>query len=128
MQPARIAVPLVPFRQSTDGHQKVPAGSLTDWSNRLVVSAASGWEVATKHRIGRLREAEAVVLGYKSHLEALGAEELAIRSSHALLAGELRQAHRDPFDRMLAAQAVLESLPLVTADPVFAQFPVSVLW
>lgn len=97
--------------------------TLRDARTALVVSAGTAWELATKHRLGRLAGAEAVVEGYAQHLAALRAEELAISGRHALVAGSLRWAHRDPFDRLLAAQAMLESLPLVTADAELAGFP-----
>ena len=88
---------------------------------RLVVSAASAWELATKHRLGRLPQAEVLLGAYDSHLARLGAQELPIRSGHALLAGRLDWDHRDPFDRMLAAQAILEAIPLVSRDRAFAE-------
>ncbi len=96
--------------------------------NRLYVSAASAWEAATKARLGRLVGAEAAVEGFRSHIRRLGASELPITVEHALLAGRLSHSHRDPFDRMLAAQAMLEGLILVTADPVFTEMGVSTLW
>lgn len=96
---------------------------VADTATRLVVSAASAWEIATKHRIGTLPQASALVQGYEDHLARLGAEELHVSTRHALVAGGLTWEHRDPFDRMLAAQCVLESLPLVTVDPVFEQVP-----
>ncbi len=83
----------------------------------LVVSAASAWEIATKHRLVRLPQAEVLVRGYVRHLNRLAVGELAITSEHALLAGSLEWPNRDPFDRMIAAQCMIESLPLVTADP-----------
>jgi PIN domain nuclease of toxin-antitoxin system len=57
-----------------------------------------------------------------------GFEPLPLSLEHARHAGMLAVAHRDPFDRMLAAQAEIEAIPLVTADPVFAQFPIQILW
>lgn len=102
---------------------------LRDQATDLVVSAATAWEIATKHRLGKLDEAEAVVTGYLGHLARLGARELPITSRHALTAGQLGWAHRDPFDRVIVAQAMLESLPVVTADGELAAFPgVKTLW
>lgn len=93
---------------------------MADRSARLVVSAASAWEIATKRRIGKLPQADALVAGYPRHLDRLGAARLPIEEGHALLAGSLEWAHRDPFDRMLAAQSMLESMTLVTDDAAFA--------
>ena len=89
----------------------------------VYVSAASAWEIATKHRLGRLEGAAAVVSGYPEHLARLRARELAITGHHALTAGTLQWSHRDPFDRVIAAQAVLESLPVVTSDTALVEFP-----
>ena len=89
----------------------------------VYVSAASAWEIATKHRLGKLEGAAAVVSGYREHLARLRAEELAITGHHALTAGTLQWSHRDPFDRVIAAQAVLESLPVVTSDAALVEFP-----
>lgn len=89
----------------------------------VLVSAASAWEIATKYRLGKLPRAESVVMGYSAHLIRLRARELPIASSHALAAGLFAVNHRDPFDRMLAAQAIAESVPLITDDPAMAEFP-----
>jgi PIN domain nuclease of toxin-antitoxin system len=95
----------------------------------VVVSAATAWEIATKHRLGRLDEASGVVAGYAEHLTRLRADELAITSGHALSAGALRWSHRDPFDRILAAQSILGSVPLVTNDRALTTFPeVHTIW
>ena len=67
--------------------------------------------------------------GYSRHLDRLGVERLAIGDDHALLAGGLNWTHRDPFDRMLAAQAMIESMTLITADQVFAGLRgIATLW
>lgn len=95
---------------------------LEDGQTDLLVSAASAWEIATKYRLGKLPGAEPIVLGYAAHLATLGARELPITSAHALSAGLFAVEHRDPFDCMLAAQAIAEGLPLVTADPIMAVF------
>lgn len=90
---------------------------------RLIASAASAWEIATKHRIGKLPQADALVGAYAKHLDRLGAIRLPMTEEHCLLSGGLSWAHRDPFDRMLAAQAMIESLTLITDDPVFTHLP-----
>ena len=95
----------------------------------VYVSAASAWEVATKHRLGKLQGAAAVVSGYREHLVRLRAEELPITGHHALTAGTLQWSHRDPFDRVIVAQALLESLAVVTSDAVLTEFPaIRTLW
>ncbi len=97
-------------------------------STHLRVSSATAWEIATKWRLGNLPRGEALVLSYDEHLARLGADDLPVSARHALLAGRFPQEHRDPFDRMLAAQANLEKLPLLTRDEAFRAFPVEVLW
>ncbi len=98
-------------------------------TNEVVVSAASAWEIATKFRLGRLPGAGPIVAGFAAHLATLRAEDLPIRSIHALRAGSFVLEHRDPFDRMLAAQAMLEGVPLLTDDPAFSAFPeLETLW
>ena len=100
-----------------------------DRANRLVVSAASAWELFAKHRIGKLPGAGPWLDVLEDHVARLGAEMLPITWHHARLGGRLEWAHRDPFDRMLAAQAIRESLILVTVDPVFSELPgLRVLW
>lgn len=101
----------------------VALATIQDRRNDVWVSAASAWEVATKFRLGKLPDAQALILGYAEHLETLGAAELPVSSRHALDAGSLQWTHRDPFDRILAAQAIVESAALVTVDPVFADLP-----
>lgn len=98
------------------------ADVVRDAGNTLLVSAASAWEIATKQRLGRLPSAGAIVAGYSAHLARLRVEELPIRSVHALIAGGFLVEHRDPFDRMLAAQAIIEGVPLLTDDRAFGTF------
>ncbi|MFP5020039.1 type II toxin-antitoxin system VapC family toxin [Pseudonocardia phyllosphaerae] len=111
---------------------RVPEVTLTrirDPRNDLLVSAASAWEIATKARPGNLGGADAVVHGYADHLALLGAGELPVTSADALTAGSLSWEHRDPFDRMIAAQCIRRSYPLVTADETLTAFPaVTTLW
>lgn len=94
--------------------------SIEDPTTELWVSAASAWELATKHRIGRFPEAEPLVSGFHDICDRLRARTLPINASHALRAGTFGWDHRDPFDRMLAAQSLLEDLTLVTADTAFS--------
>ncbi|MFN4002633.1 type II toxin-antitoxin system VapC family toxin [Microcella sp.] len=102
---------------------------LADPREHLVVSAASALEIATKHRLKRLPEATALVHGFEQQVDRLGADALSIEANHAITAGSLEWAHRDPFDRMLAAQAMSEGFALVTADSVFGGLPgLAVLW
>ncbi len=98
-------------------------------SSRLIVSAVSAWEITTKHRLGKLPQADVLLGGYAKHLDRLGVIRLSVTEDHALLAGRLDWNHRDPFDRMLAAQAMIESLVIITGDPAFAGCPgVPTLW
>ncbi len=101
---------------------------ISDEANDILVSAASAWEIATKFRIGKLPGGEAVALDVAGHIAGQGFEELAIGVTDAERAGRLPGPHRDPFDRMLAAQALLRELPFVSADPVFDRYGVSRLW
>jgi len=87
--------------------------------HRIFVSSVSAWEIATKYRIGKLREAKEIVEQYSQILHQARFIELTITSAHALRAGNLPIAHRDPFDRMIMAQAELEILPLITYDKAF---------
>lgn len=104
-------------------------GTLADRRHLLFVSAASAWEIATKKRLGRLPQAEVLVRGYEQHLARLDVESANITAAHSQLAGSMEWPHRDPFDRMIAAQCMIESLPLVSADKVYATLAgVSVLW
>jgi PIN domain nuclease of toxin-antitoxin system len=102
--------------------------ALTSRANEILVSAASAWEIATKVRLGRFPEAAALVAEFEVTVRSLGATELAVTAEHGLAAGGFNADHRDPFDRMLAAQAVIERAVLVTTDRAFRQFPVEVLW
>ncbi|MBL5973045.1 MAG: type II toxin-antitoxin system VapC family toxin [Candidatus Leucobacter sulfamidivorax] len=103
--------------------------TIADRSNPLVVSAVSAWEIATKQRAGKLPQADVLVGAYSRHLDRLGVERLPVTEEHALLAGSLQWEHRDPFDRMLAAQAMLESMPIVTGEAAFAELSgVATVW
>lgn len=101
---------------------------LEDQATGTVVSTASAWEIATKFRLGKLPGAAAVVADYAAAINGLQAQPLAIRDRHALLAGSLTQAHRDPFDRLLVAQAEIEGLALVSKDRTLREFGVNLLW
>ena len=92
------------------------------------VSAVVAWEVTNKVRSGRWPEARMLA---ERFFEIVDDEEfipLPLNLQHAHLAGAMPGRHRDPFDRMLAAQAQIENVPLVTADPVFRAFGTRVLW
>ena len=106
-----------------------PARSaIADRSNDIVVSAASAWEIATKFRIGKLPGCEAVAVDVAGHIAGQGFEALAVGIADAERAGRLPGPHRDPFDRMLAAQALAREFPVVSVDPVFDGLGVVRLW
>ncbi len=96
--------------------------------NDIFVSSASAWEISTKHRLGKLPEAAEAVERLPALVQESRMEPLPITLSHALLAGRFSVPHKDPFDRMLAAQSQLEGLSLATSDAAFTQFDIEVLW
>ena len=93
--------------------------------NELYLSAASAWEISIKHALGKLRLPEDPARYVPSRLEALRVTALAIETGHALQAGALPAHHRDPFDRLLIAQALIEDLPILTSDRAFQAYDVS---
>ena len=99
-----------------------------DPSTPVLVSAASVWELSLKHHQGKLPELSGVITDLPGLLQADGFEALPISLAHGLRAGSYSQPHRDPFDRMLAAQAELDRLVLLTADPQLSSFPCQTLW
>ena len=101
---------------------------IADEANSLFVSAASAWEIATKHRIGKLPEAAGLALNVAGTIRGQGFEELPITVADAERSGRLPGPHRDPFDRMLIAQAVSRELALVSNDRAFDDYGVTRLW
>jgi PIN domain nuclease of toxin-antitoxin system len=107
---------------------KKTAELITDPENVRLISSVTAWEVATKYRAGKLEIARPLVENYFDQLATFMAEELPVTSAHALLAGGFKQGHKDPFDRLLVAQSVLEGIPLISNDEVLEQFPVNLIW
>ncbi len=95
---------------------------------RVWVSSASAWEIATKVRIGKLPQIGDVADKLPAYLRRERFEALPISLDHALAAGALPGPHKDPFDRMLIAQARIEKLRVVSIDSVFNQYGVPLLW
>lgn len=100
---------------------------VSDSSNELLLSAASAWEIAIKHALGKLRLPSPPGEYVPRRLETSGTTALPVELRHALHVATLPAHHRDPFDRLLVAQAQLERLPLISADPQLAAYDVEVL-
>ena len=101
---------------------------VADPHSQILVSSASAWEIATKHRLGKLEAAKVLVQDISGWVRTAGFGELPVSIVHAQRAGGWLQTHRDPFDRMLAAQSAIENLPLITSDKALGSFPVSIIW
>jgi PIN domain nuclease of toxin-antitoxin system len=112
-QPSRVHAPVLAQLESAE---------------ELVLSAASVWEMAIKERLGKLRIAGGVRALCVEARKALSAIDLPVTSEHALGSGELPMLHRDPFDRILIAQARASSLPLVTADEQIRAYGGDIVW
>ena len=102
--------------------------AIADEANGIFVSAASAWEITTKHRIGKLPGVAAVIADINAAILDQGFTGLPICLRHGQVAGALPGPHRDPFDRMLIAQAMLENLVLVSNELPFDAYGVGRLW
>ena len=116
---------------ATGDSVRMPAAVVTlisDPANAVFVSAASVWEIATKNRLGKLSGVEDILRQPAQFSSELGMTGLPIGIEHAARAGSFDVAHRDPFDRMLAAQAELQGLAIVSIDAALDVFGVDRLW
>jgi PIN domain nuclease of toxin-antitoxin system len=100
---------------------------LENIDHAIFVSAASVWEITTKFRIGKLPHASEVAKNVPGWILKAGFQPLAVTPEHAQLAGSWDIMHRDPFDRMLAAQSRLEKMPLASTDKAVRLFPIEVI-
>ena len=113
------------------GEQALSASArdaIADEDNEIAVSAASAMEIATKFRIGKLPGAAVLAHDFEAIIAGQGFCELPISVHHARLAGGMNIAHRDPFDRMLIAQAQAEDRVLVSKEAMFDAFAIKRLW
>lgn len=103
--------------------------AITKLENQVFVSPVTAYELSYKHRQGKLPSGAAIVASFGRQIAHLYAAEIGIGTSHAVAAGQLDWDHKDPFDRLLAAQAMVEGFTLVTADDHLRAFdPVPTLW
>ena len=102
--------------------------AIIDSSNTVFVSAATAWEIATKCRLGKLPEADAMAYDMVNTIALQGFSQLPITVEHGNRAGSLAGPHRDPFDRILIAQAMTEDLALVSNETLFDRYGVRRLW
>jgi PIN domain nuclease of toxin-antitoxin system len=102
--------------------------AISDPDNQVLVSAVSAFEVTTKYRLGKLPQVGLLARSFEAQVAAEGFSDLPITSGHGRLAGSLAIEHRDPFDRLLMAQAIVEDLRLVSNEKAFDASGVSRLW
>lgn len=101
---------------------------VADSTNEIFFSAASGWELAIKAGLGRVRLPEDPERFIPTQVAANAFEVLPVHLRHALQVFALPALHRDPFDRMLVAQAIVEGMAILSSDPLIARYPVEVVW
>ena len=101
---------------------------IAETRNTVVISATSAWEIATKVRLGKLPTGADLAADFVGYLEREGFELMAISAEHAIRAGLLAGSHKDPFDRMLIAQAQAEGLLIVSNELVFDEYGVRRIW
>ncbi|NPV30026.1 MAG: type II toxin-antitoxin system VapC family toxin [Firmicutes bacterium] len=101
---------------------------ISSGENKLFLSAASGWEMAIKAALGKLTFPGSLKIFIIEQLAVNGIDSLPVELAHALHVSTLPVIHRDPFDRLLIAQAQLENLPILTADPQIGRYDVEVIW
>ena len=101
---------------------------LASLDTEVLVSAASAWEIATKVRIGKLPGAEAFAADLNTRIKRIGFLGLAVTLEHGQRAGLLPGTHKDPFDRMLIAQAQAENLPLISNERIFDAYGIRRIW
>ena len=101
---------------------------IEDDVNEVLVSAASAWEISTKHRLGKLEIGREAVARFNELVSLDGFIHLPITYLHALYASSMEDEHRDPFDRMLASQSLLEGIPLLSRDRTFESMKVPIIW
>ncbi len=109
-------------RLSTGAHK-----AIQEPATQVLVSAGSLWEIAIKHRLGKLK-APKLVDDFQRELDTEGFVELPISAKHAIRAALLPTNHKDPFDRVLIAQAEIENVPIVTRDPQFEGYGICRIW
>ncbi len=102
--------------------------AIQDDVNDVLVSAASAWEITTKHRLGKLPSADLIASDIPGAIADQGFEELPITVAEAARAGALSGPHRDPFDRMLIAQAISRDLVLISNESTFDRYGIRRLW
>lgn len=101
---------------------------IDDPGNRIFISAVSGFEIANKFRTGKMPEAGPILKLADENFAAFDWAHLPVSLLHARRAGSLRGPHRDPFDRMLAAQSIIENVPVMTVDPSLKDLGARVVW
>lgn len=117
------------IRFAVDDVPRAARDAIADEENEIFVSAASVWEIATKHRIGKLAlPPEVTARGITRWIVEDGFSLLAVRGDHAELAGAIEIDHRDPWDRMILAQAQIEGLTIIGGDRIFQQYAPSAIW
>lgn len=113
------------------GDARLPAsarGLLSDAQNDVYVSAASAWEITTKHRIGKLPGVALLAADFDAAILKHGLLPLSITVRHGQLGGSLAGVHKDPFDRILIAQALIESMTLISNEKHFDAYGVARMW
>jgi PIN domain nuclease of toxin-antitoxin system len=100
----------------------------SDLENEVLVSAASAWEIALKVGLKKLPEGEELVANFFSYLERAGLYEFSVTADHGIRTGLLPPHHKDPFDRLLAAQCQAESIPIISNDKIFDLYGVRRIW
>jgi PIN domain nuclease of toxin-antitoxin system len=101
---------------------------INDEANTILVSAASAWEISTKVRAGRLPGAETLEKEFLDVMRIAGYTLLPIDAAHALRAGRFTSLHRDPFDRIIAAQALADDIPVLSKDAKLDSFAIRRIW
>jgi PIN domain nuclease of toxin-antitoxin system len=101
---------------------------MQDAANEILLSAASGWEIAIKVKLERLQLPDEPGVYIAKHMALNAIQSLAITMSHSLYTCNLPDIHKDPFDRIIIAQAIMEGMPLLTNDSNILKYDIKVIW